>query len=92
MQSKKGYVSRRMGSIELSREIRWSMSLEDLKLLFGNFYVMNIQHEGFNHVRYFGLSEWFDEIEEGTITPEYSVVFTSERNAPTSIRFIKNDK
>jgi len=73
-------LAQRRGKIKLNRQMLYEMPLEAYQTFFSNFYPLAIEncHEmGINYdLIYYGISPLFDEIEEGTITPEYMAIFT----------------
>ena len=81
----------RRGHIYVSRELLKQADINFLKLLYGNFYPIAIDEFGsaFNRpLKIYGVSEHFEELEEGTIIPEYEVIIHSDENGdPIKIEF-----
>lgn len=59
-------LRKRKGVLVVSKQLMDSMKLDELKLLFGNFYPINAEVIRFgDEIRYFGFSEHFSESIEG---------------------------
>lgn len=70
-------LKRRLGVLQLSENLFDLMSLEEISLLFGNFYPTHINRDHPRRVEYYGHSEHFEEIEVGTEIPRYIAVINS---------------
>ena len=69
-------LGQRLGRVRLSHEFLRTPSLGCLKILFMNFYPVQIVNTFYpTSVEYLGMSPHFDVVPEGTIPPEYQYYF-----------------
>ena len=78
-------LKNRKGIILINSGVLNLLSPEELSTLFGVFFPVRIKHRINDTVEYFGFCEQFEQLEEGQITPHYSV----QINEDGSIRFEK---
>lgn len=84
-------ITKRRGIIKVSHPLITDGDIGILKALYSNFYPLSIEPENdFGEVRNFvmkGMSEHFDEVEEGSVIPQYEMEFF--RNKDGVITFSK---
>ena len=80
-------LHKKKGRIRINVDLFEYLSIEQLKLFFSNFYVMNVETIEFGDKMYYGYSEHFEEAKgEGFIIPQY----TATLNEDKTIEFNKN--
>ena len=81
-------LKHKRGLITVSKELLDIISIEEIKLLFSNFYPVNIELIQFGKLRYYGYSEHFDICDDELMLNEYVAIFTKENeNEPFKISF-----
>lgn len=81
------------GVIKISKELIENENFHrKFQLLFSRFIPLKIIHDSIywtGIIEYYGISEYFETVEPGCITPEYMVEFTDHKDEPLTIKFIK---
>jgi hypothetical protein len=77
----------RRGLIRVHRDILFKSGTEILSLFFSKFYPVHIEVV-FDVYVYTGMSEYFEQISEGTPTPLYEATFT-ETSEGLTLKFTK---
>lgn len=78
---------KRKGIIKIDN-VFFTTDMAAIRLLFANFVPMEIDHE-LNSTLYMGISDQFEEIEEGSTVPKYDVEITGYCGTIRSIKFVK---
>ena len=82
-------LKKRKGYIDcVSGLILNTLNLDELKLFYGNFYIINIEHRSFDIIRYFGFSEHFEVCKYECEMNQYTATFDREKK---TIAFKKQD-
>lgn len=79
-----GTLNNRKGIIEIPNSAIKQLDVNILRVLFSNFYPVNIERDGFDDsFRYYGYSEHFTEIGEGIQIPKYEPIITTTETGLT---------
>ena len=87
-------INKRKGKVLISKEFLDKRDNHVLSLLFKQFYPYAIDNTFANwnqNSTYFGYSPRFEEIEPGSLIPEYRAIFTTDEKGKTTIEFKKID-
>ena len=68
---------KRKGIVKINDAVFNTLQPKMLKMIFSEFYPINIDFEGFNDKVYYGVSNHFDKIIEGEAIPEYVIVINA---------------
>jgi hypothetical protein len=82
---------RRYGRIEVYKDLhKEAFGLEALKLVFANFVPIDMVHHINGTIIFYGLSDHFEEVTEGSHIPHYDVVVTEGEDKSLTIEFKKS--
>jgi hypothetical protein len=84
-------IAKRKGILMVSRQLIMEADLNMLKVIFSNFIPIDAdRNHNINYwdsIKYYGISEHFEEVEEACIAPNYEMVLT--RNEKGVVKFEK---
>jgi hypothetical protein len=84
-------IAKRKGVLMVSRQLIMEADLNTLKVIFSNFIPIDAdRNHSINYwdsIKYYGISEHFEEVEEACIAPSYEMMLT--RNEKGVVRFEK---
>lgn len=85
-------IQKRKGFLKISEQLLSENEVDFFKAIFSNFFPIGIQPDyscGYNDKMYFGLSPYFDEIEEGEAVPEYMATIHTDRHRNIILKEMK---
>src|SRR5690554_3735433 len=77
-------LSKRKGRLIVSRQLILEASEQVLKEIFSNFFPIDADryhnHNYWDSILYYGISPYFEEVEEACIIPEYEMVLDTDED------------
>lgn len=87
-------IGNRKGMISISRDLILNAELNTLREIFTNFFPIdadrNHKETFWDHIKYYGISPFFDEVEGSNSFPEYEIVLKMDSNG--DVKFDKMNK
>ena len=84
MKTKNNNLKLRRGRIKMSKEILMESSLDVLREVFSNFFPISMElvpdRTNWYTVQYYGLSPYFNELQEGDEIPLYDMILKKNKN------------
>ena len=79
-------LENRLGFVEFDKDLLLNSEIDAFKAIFSNFFPIYANHLFLNRERieYFGISEYFETVEEGCMIPEYKLWLKRDSNGKTT--------
>ena len=77
-------IAKRKGCLLVSRELILQADVDTLKVIFSNFFPLDADRNHsisyWDSIKYYGISEHFEEVEEACVAPTYEMWLERDKN------------